>query len=92
VAEVKEDKAKEEWLNRFLRLPHYSKEMFACQEIVKTSYDNLPSHPNGLKEVFILIAGVWPRTQTFREFQRAVENIRTAVYGANIAESQFWPA
>jgi hypothetical protein len=70
-----------ECLRTFVNLPREHDAMVACREIIKGSVDNLPAERRSLRDVFILIAGVWPRTPIFMHRQRAVENLGAAVYG-----------
>lgn len=78
---------KTQCLATFLDLPSHDEAMVACQKIIRTSYENLPLDRPGLRDVFVLIAGVWPHTVEFRAYDKAVENVGAAVYGANVVES-----
>jgi Leucine-rich repeat (LRR) protein len=82
-----EDKKKR--LVDFIDLPHDDDAMIDCRSIIRASYDNLPAEPRGLADVFILIAGVWPRTPEFPQHQRAVENLGAAVYGGEARSARF---
>jgi hypothetical protein len=80
VRAAKEEK-KRDVLKTFVDLPRMSEAMDACSAIITKSYKNLPDVRNDLRDVFILVAGVWPRTPKFMQHQRAVENLGAAVYG-----------
>ena len=81
-SQVAEAEDKRECLTTFVDLPRASNAMIDCRIVVKKSYENLPAEPLGLRDVFVLVAGVWPRRQReFMERQRAVENLGVAVYG-----------
>lgn len=68
-------------LERFVKLPSSHDTMINCQRIIRSSFDNLPSAPEGLKDAFILIAGHWPDKKEFRGRRRAIQNLGAAVYG-----------
>jgi TPR repeat protein len=80
---------KEGCITEFLKLPRHDDAMKACHSVVRTSYDNLPTDFPGLGDVFILVAGVWPRTPHFMQHQRAVENLGAAVYGGELRNARF---
>jgi hypothetical protein len=82
-----EDKKKR--LVDFIDLPRDDDVMIDCRSIIRASYDKLPVEPRGLADVFILIAGVWPRTPKFMQHQRAVENLGAAVYGGEPRNTRF---
>jgi hypothetical protein len=79
--QVAEANDKKKCLQTFLDLPRESDAMIACRSVVRKSVENLPAEPRGLGDVFILIAGMWPRTPDFMGHQRAIENLGAAVYG-----------
>lgn len=56
--------------------------MVACRAIIKSSFDNLPANPPLLRDAFLLIAGLWPSTDSFRDKDRVLMNLAAAVYGA----------
>jgi hypothetical protein len=72
---------KRECLERFVKLPLGHDAMINCQRIIRSSFDNLPSAPEGLKDAFVLIAGHWPDDAEFREKQTVIQNLGAAVYG-----------
>jgi Leucine-rich repeat (LRR) protein len=87
--QVAEAEDKKKRLTDFIDLPRDDDAMINCRSIIRTSYDNLPVEPRGLRDVFILIAGVWPRTPEFMQHQRAVENPGAAVYGGEPRSTRF---
>jgi TPR repeat protein/Leucine-rich repeat (LRR) protein len=82
-----EDKKKR--LEDFIALPLDDDAMIGVRTVIRASYDNLPAEPRGLRDVFILVAGVWPRTPEFMQHQRAVENLGAAVYGSAPRSTRF---
>jgi Leucine-rich repeat (LRR) protein len=78
----------EKYLSTFLELPRDADAMINCRSIIKASIDRLPGERLGLRDTFVLIAGLWPNTPEFREWQRAVENIGAAVYGEGPARER----
>jgi Leucine-rich repeat (LRR) protein len=72
---------KEVYLSAFLEVPQDDNAMINARIKIRASVDRLPDEPRGLRDVFVLIAGVWPNTPRFREHGRALENIGAAVYG-----------
>jgi Leucine-rich repeat (LRR) protein len=79
---------KKECLSAFLEVPQDNNAMINARRILRASVDRLPDEPRGLRDVFVLIAGVWPNTPRFREHGRALENIGAAVYGQGLAEAR----
>jgi hypothetical protein len=79
---------KEDVLRTFVDLPQASGAMDACRAIIVKSYKNLPPMHSNLRDVFILVAGVWPWTPEFMQRQRAVENLG-AVYGGEPRSIRF---
>jgi hypothetical protein len=80
---------KEGCITGFLELPRHDNAMRACRSLIRTSYNNLPTDFPGLRDVFILVAGVWPRTLEFMQHQRAVKNLGAAVYGGEPRSARF---
>jgi TPR repeat protein/Leucine-rich repeat (LRR) protein len=76
-------------ITELLKLPRHDDAMKACHSVIRTSYDNLPTDSPGLGDVFILVAGVWPRTPDFMQRQRAIENLGAAVYGGESRSTSF---
>jgi hypothetical protein len=81
VADRKDDEGKQDCLITFLHVRGDANAMAARRAVIRVSYENLPNEPSALGDVFVLIAGLWPRTRDFVEQQRAVENLGAAVYG-----------
>jgi Leucine-rich repeat (LRR) protein len=80
---------KSESLASFLSLPASNDAMLACQTVIQSSYANLPTlNLFGVKDAFLLLAGLWPRTFDFLELQRAAENLGAAVYGEEVVEER----
>jgi Leucine-rich repeat (LRR) protein len=80
---------KKDVLETFVKLPQMSGAMDACRAIIVKSYNNLPDMHSDLRDVFILVAGVWPRTPEFMQRQRAAENVGAAVYGDEPRSTRF---
>jgi hypothetical protein len=76
-----EDKKKKKCLEEFLSLGSHHDAMIACRTIIRSSYENLPSDPPGLKDAFLLMSGLWPTNKDFKILERAIQNIGAAVYG-----------
>jgi hypothetical protein len=87
--QVAEAEDKNGCITEFLKLPRHDDVMKACRSVIRTSFDNLPTESSGLGDVFILVAGVWPRTPKFMQHQRAVENLGAAVYGGEPRSTRF---
>jgi hypothetical protein len=79
---------KRECLEDFVNIPEAHEAMMNCRNIISSSFDNLPSAPEGLKDAFVLIAGHWPDDADFREKQRAIQNLGAAVYGDYAVEKR----
>jgi hypothetical protein len=73
----------------FLELLRYDDVKRACRSIIRTSYNNLPTDFPGLRAVFILVVGVWPRKREFMQHQGAVKNLGAAVYGGEPISTRF---
>jgi hypothetical protein len=80
---------KKKRLTDFIALPRNDDAMIDCRQIIRTSYDNLPAEPRGLRDVFVLVAGMWPRLSEFMQRQRAVKNVGSAVYGGESRSTMF---
>jgi hypothetical protein len=76
---VTEDK--ETRLENFLSIGMHDDAISACRTVLWSSYDQLPSHPPGLRDAFLLMGGLWPLTEEFTYLERAIQNIGAAVYG-----------
>jgi hypothetical protein len=76
-----EDRKKKKCLEGFLSLGSHHDAMVSCRTVVWSSYENLPSHPPGLKDAFVLMGGLWPASKEFTFLGRARQNIGAAVYG-----------
>jgi hypothetical protein len=59
---------KKESMEGSLELPTLDDSMIACKSMIRSSFDNLPNDPPGLKDTFLLIAGLWPDDDDSRGF------------------------
>jgi hypothetical protein len=67
-------------LAEVLQLPMRESPMSMCHDVIRYSYDRLPS--GELKDAFVLIAGLWPAGASFRTQEIVEQNLAAAVFGS----------
>jgi hypothetical protein len=80
-SQLAQEQDKQGCLESILNLRAQDPVMERCCRIVRSSYESLPDRPAGLQDAFVLIAGVWPNTPRFRDYERSIQNLGAAVYG-----------